>query len=86
MSDVKCPYCGNEQEINHDDGYGYEESVTHEQNCGNCDEEFHFETSITFSYQVYCRDGDHDMEPFGDKWPDMYHCEKCEFYEKRTEI
>lgn len=25
MSDVKCPYCGNEQEINHDDGYGCED-------------------------------------------------------------
>ena len=25
-SDVECPYCGAEQEINHDDGYGYDEN------------------------------------------------------------
>jgi hypothetical protein len=30
-----------------------------------------------------CQDGDHDMEPFGEKWPDMYECTKCDFYERR---
>jgi len=33
MSDVTCPYCRDEQEINHDDGYGYEEDKEHEQDC-----------------------------------------------------
>jgi hypothetical protein len=33
MSDVKCPYCGTEQEINHDDGYGYDEGKYYEQEC-----------------------------------------------------
>ena len=28
MYDVECPYCGAEIEINHDDGYGYEEDET----------------------------------------------------------
>ena len=30
MSDEKCPYCGHEIEICHDDGYGYEEGVKHQ--------------------------------------------------------
>jgi len=30
---VNCPYCGAEQEICHDDGYGYEEDVLHQQEC-----------------------------------------------------
>tara|TARA_Y100000310_G_C20019265_1_gene506637 strand:+ start:233 stop:496 length:264 start_codon:yes stop_codon:yes gene_type:complete len=86
MSDVICPYCKTEQEINHDDGYGYEESVEHEQNCVNCSKYFKFTTSISFSYEVMCQDGDHDMEPFGDEWPDMYQCKNCDFYERRRLI
>ena len=31
--DVECPYCGAELEINHDDGYGYEEDGIYEQEC-----------------------------------------------------
>jgi len=31
MSDVECPYCGADVEINHDDGYGYTEDCLHEQ-------------------------------------------------------
>lgn len=30
-NDVECPYCGAEQEINHDDGQGYDEGVLHRQ-------------------------------------------------------
>ena len=30
------------QDINHDDGYGYEEDVTHEQECSNCEKTFVF--------------------------------------------
>lgn len=86
MSDVTCPYCGAEQEINHDDGYGYEEDRDHEQNCVECNKTFKFTTSISYNYEVQCQDGDHDMEPFGDKWPHMYQCKKCDFYERREEI
>ncbi len=81
MSDVKCPICGFEQEINHDDGYGFEEDERHDQFCINCEYEFEFTTSITYSYNVYCKDDDHNLEPFGDKWPDMYECTKCDYFE-----
>lgn len=61
MIDVICPYCGHAQEINHNDGYGYEEGVLHQQNCTECDKIFGFETSITFFYDVTptpCLNGD----------------------------
>ena len=82
MSDIKCPYCDHEQEVCHDDGQGYDEDITNEQHCISCDKPFKFMTNISYSYEVYCQDGDHIMEPFGDKWPDMYQCKNCEFYEK----
>jgi hypothetical protein len=65
--DVSCPYCGLPQDINHDDGYGYQESVIHNQQCGGCDKYFTFTTSISFSYEVEqadCLNGaEHDFKP-----------------------
>ncbi len=52
MKDVKCPYCGLYQDINHDDGYGYDDSQTHEQQCPKCDQTFLYDTFIHFSYEV----------------------------------
>lgn len=54
--DVDCPYCGHYQDINHDDGYGYEEDVCHSQNCENCGKEFVFTTSISFYYESFKAD------------------------------
>lgn len=52
MSDVKCPYCGEDQEIRHDDGYGYDEDKIHEQECGSCGKTFSYTTQISFGYDV----------------------------------
>ena len=52
MTDIECPYCGQGQEINHDDGYGYEEDEYHEQECSNCEKSFVFTTSIHFYYDA----------------------------------
>lgn len=52
MSDVNCPYCGTGQEINHDDGMGYAEDETHQQECFNCGKTFIFTTSIMYHYYV----------------------------------
>lgn len=49
-SDVECPYCEKQQEINHDDGYGYDESELYQQTCEFCDKIFTFTTSIHFSH------------------------------------
>ena len=80
MSMVNCPYCKTEQEINHDDGYGYDESKEHEQQCTDCEREFKFYTSVSFSYTVECQKGDHKMESFG---RGLHECSKCDFYEVR---
>ena len=52
MSDCKCPYCGNDVEICHDDGYGYAEEETHQQGCPHCEKTFAFTTMIHFTYSA----------------------------------
>jgi len=82
MSDVKCPYCGEDQEINHDDGYGYSECDEHEQCCVSCNKYFKFTTLISYDYEVLCQDGDHDLEQSGcEKCESLYECKNCDYYE-----
>lgn len=50
--DVECPYCGKWNEINHDDGYGYESGRTYEQQCEHCGEDFNYTTEIDFYYEA----------------------------------
>ena len=67
MSDVECPYCGADQEINHDDGYGYDEGEKHHQECPACEKTFVYTTYILFSYdadKADCLNGSkHKYEP-----------------------
>jgi Zn ribbon nucleic-acid-binding protein len=83
MSDVNCPYCSESQEINHDDGYGYEDGGVFEQNCVSCGKEFKFVTSISFTYETLCN-GDHDLEqsPVA-RFPHLYSCTRCDYFESR---
>ena len=66
MNDIECPYCGQGLEINHDDGQGYEEDTSHEQECYHCGKTFLFTTSISFSYESNKADclngGEHKYE------------------------
>lgn len=50
--DLNCPYCDEELEINHDDGFGYEEDTKHEMECDKCEKRFVFTTSISFYYEA----------------------------------
>lgn len=91
MREIKCPYCGEEQEINHDDGYGYEEDRLHEQECGDCDKTFTFTTSIHYYYEAHkadCLNGSpHKLKPTTTipiEFTRMY-CEECEYKRKPTE-
>jgi len=52
-ADIQCPYCGMDQEINHDDGYGYEEDELHQQECRDCEKIFTFNTHISFNYDAH---------------------------------
>ena len=73
MSDINCPYCEHEQKVDHNDGYGYEEDITHNQQCCKCDKYFAFTTSISYDYYPEKADclngGDH-------QWEEVSHCPK----------
>lgn len=66
MKDTECPYCGAGVEINHDDGYGYNEDDLHQQECGACGKTFAYTTAIHFSYRTSkadcLNDGEHQYE------------------------
>lgn len=81
--DMQCPYCGEWQEVCHDDGQGYDEDDLHEHECSNCEKNFLFRTSITFHYypkKADCLNGaDHTwkkqlMSPY---YPDRKVCTIC---------
>ena len=52
MRAVECPYCGEGNDICHDDGEGYDEDVLHRQECRHCDKTFVFNTRIIYSYEA----------------------------------
>jgi hypothetical protein len=62
-----CPYCNTKVDINHDDGYGYEEGETYQQECSYCGKTFIYYTSISFYYELEkadCLNGsDHIFKP-----------------------
>ena len=64
MLGERCPYCGAEVEINHDDGYGLEENEIYEQECGSCEKTFVYTTTIHTSYNLRkadcLNDGQHE--------------------------
>lgn len=88
--DVECPYCGEGQEINHDDGYGYEEDKRHEQQCSDCDKTFTFTTSISYYYEAEKADclngGTHNLKmsaTYPREYSDMS-CEDCDYRRQPT--
>lgn len=66
MYDASCPYCNADIDINHDDGYGYEEDELHQQECNKCLKVFTYRTSIILLYSVDKADclngGEHKYE------------------------
>lgn len=79
MSDVNCPYCGESQEVCHDDGANYNEDGELNYCCNaDCDKEFTICTSMTPCYTTYCEDGTHDLSLKAIK-PD---CERLGKYSK----
>lgn len=87
-ADGACPYCGVDIEINHDDGYGYDESSIHEQTCDSCDKTFAYTTSISFFYELSKAEclngGEHNFKSLATTAPwDLYWCDKCGHEERR---
>lgn len=63
MRDLECPYCGHEQDVCHDDGFGYAEDRRHEVRCEGCGKKYVFTTAVSFAYypsEAEClNDGNH---------------------------
>ena len=66
MSDITCPYCDHDQEVNHDDGANYDEDKTNQMECYECEKTFVFQTCISFDYYPEKADclngGNHDFK------------------------
>jgi len=84
MIDTYCPYCDEGIEINHDDGYGYKEDETYEQECRSCGKTFAFTSYISYSYNTNRADclngGTHEWEPmhiYPKHWPEARRCKGC---------
>ena len=87
--DVECPYCNAEQEICHDDGYGFEEDKIHEQECGQCNKVFAYITSISFYYNAWkadcLNDAEHNFEDVHvhpQHYKHWVRCKDCGFEER----
>jgi hypothetical protein len=87
--DTECPYCGADIEINHDDGYGYEENRAYQQHCHECDNNFVYFTTISFSYDTQkadCLNGaDHRYKPTHTH-PNYFTKMRCEDCEKERNL
>ena len=91
MDDVQCPYCDKWQEINHDDGYGYEEDQTFEQECGDCEKVFVYTTFIWFSYKAgkapCLNGGEHDWQKIKGFPPELFkNKRRCSFCDAETKV
>lgn len=89
-NDIECPYCGKGQEINHDDGYGYEEGKAYHQHCSECDKNFVYHTSISFYYEAKkadCLNGESHIWKPTTTHPNYFtrmYCDHCEEERKPT--
>jgi len=83
--DIVCPYCNAKQNIDHDDGYGYEEDKIYEQECIECEKVFAFSTSVIYSYDAWKADclngGEHKLEKIigypEELFVNKYRCKVC---------
>lgn len=84
MSDLKCPYCGFEQEVYHDDDENYKEGVSHKMECYECEKSFVFVTCITadfFPYKADCLNGGKHKWKYSvnvPRWNSKAVCEHCD--------
>jgi transcription elongation factor Elf1 len=90
MSDFKCPYCGADHEVCHDDGFGYDEDKAHEDTCRACGKNFVFYTSISFDYRpkkADCLNGEPHVLETSISHPRKYsrmRCRNCDHYRLAT--
>jgi len=87
--DIECPYCGQWQDVNHDDGQGYEENVKHEMKCEKCEKSFVFTTSISYYYESEKADclntGNHIYE-LSKTFPKEFSHMQCTMCDEKREL
>lgn len=87
-NDLECPYCGEYNEVCHDDGAGYHEHQRHEMQCDACDNYFVFTTAISFDYtpaKADCLNGKpHRLceSKTYPKWRAKMVCQDCDYSER----
>ncbi len=85
-NDLECPYCGEWQEANHDDGHGLGEDTLWQETCRSCGKDFTFWTTILFSYDTQkadCLNGSPHNFQWTNTYPQEYakmQCTICETY------
>lgn len=90
MRDVECPYCGEGNDICHEDGYGYEENELHNQECRSCEKIFTYQTKIFYNYDAYeadCLNGAEHNWKLTKTWPLFFtkmRCSVCDESRKLT--
>lgn len=91
MNNIECPYCHSKQDVDHDDGYGYDQDELHQQECISCEKGFAYRTIITFRYDAEkadcLNDGKHQWKPtvtFPKEFTQMQ-CQTCEDIRGMTE-
>ena len=88
MSDLQCPYCEEELEVCHDDGFGYDEDEAHEMECSECSKLFVFNTVISCDYypqKADCLNGSkHQYVPIATA-PKAFTTMRCIGCDKRRE-
>jgi hypothetical protein len=85
---MECPYCEAGQEVNHDDGAGYDENYRHEHECSECGKTFVFTTSISYNYspeKADCLNGGDHVVVISATYPREYSmmcCRDCDYKRK----
>lgn len=91
MSDTECPYCEAEVEINHDDGYGYQDGRVYNQECRKCGKTFVYTTSTSFHYEPFkapCLNGEEHKWKKVNGIPVEYYVKRhrCEYCDETRDI
>lgn len=51
MTDIECPYCGYDYDLNHDDGAFYSEDKQEQEQCPECDKWYIVGTSVSYYHE-----------------------------------
>lgn len=60
MNNTECPYCGHEEDVCNEDGFGTDENETYRMECGGCGKTYGLTMTIHYHYetkQVKCFNG-----------------------------